>query len=891
MEEKSRNEALYALKKSKFVRTVFLRMVLIFLIVIVAVIAIVFFSFTSEIRDNTVGERQKQLDVINETISQRMEEVASIAYNIGTDEAFYLESVQDDKYSGTVMSKTLGRYLVGNDFIEHLAYYRLADPDIIYTSSGELSIRDFLSTYLKLDSDMVQQYVDEIQGSTEIKVSRISDEKTGKTHFTYVCPLPQFSKNPQAFVLMLIPDQGVKTILEPQLSNCSGEVLILDADGEELYQISNLEEDISVDFSEADANEKFSWNGDQYIVQKSTSASNGWTYVSVIRMNDIFSGVAGKQLVFIILLLILMLVAIFTMLMSIVKQYKPISNLAVELNDQMGKSDGGALIDEESLLSDTFASLKDDSEQKQMFEAAYYEADAANKAKSTFLSNMSHDIRTPMNAIVGMTELAEKHTDDPVYVRECLQNVSVASQYLLDIINNVLDMSRIESGQFSLSEDVVELPKLVYGIITILNHSVEVKSQKLIVAVDHIVNEKILGDNIRLSQIFINILSNAVKFTPNGGSINFHISQTGSDEDGYGDYTFVISDTGIGMSKDFIQQVFDTFTRDEKAEASRIEGTGLGMAIAKNFVDLMGGTISCESELGKGTTFTVKMHMKLADRKDTEKVDKRYDDVSILVLGDEEKICANQVDKFRSLGAKAEWALSLADALSMTKQVVGRQQKYDFVIINQVDYDKSGIVAVSQISKEMGFEETTYVLAARDAFAIEKSRAYDAGISVFVQRPLFMSTVIGILDKTINLRDAMDDDSIVNLEGRRILLVEDNKINRQIAYTMLSETKASIYEAENGKEAVDAFKAHEAGYFDIILMDVQMPIMNGYDATVAIRSVQREDALTIPIYAMTANTYDEDVRQVKEAGMNGHLGKPYSSRDLYRILDEAIRKS
>ena len=283
--------------------------------------------------------------------------------------------------------------------------------------------------------------------------------------------------------------------------------------------------------------------------------------------------------------------------------------------------------------------------------------------------------------------------------------------------------------------------------------------------------------------------------------------------------------------------------------------------------------------------------MKLADRKDTGKVDKRYDDVSILVLGDEEKICANQVDKFRSLGAKAEWALSLADALSMTKQVVGRQQKYDFVIINQVDHDKSGIVAVSQISKEMGFEETTYVLAARDAFAIEKSRAYDAGISVFVQRPLFMSTVIGILDKTINLRDAMDDDSIVNLEGRRILLVEDNKINRQIAYTMLSETKASIYEAENGKEAVDAFKAHEAGYFDIILMDVQMPIMNGYDATVAIRSVQREDALTIPIYAMTANTYDEDVRQVKEAGMNGHLGKPYSSRDLYRILDEAIRKS
>ncbi|NLG03015.1 MAG: response regulator, partial [Clostridia bacterium] len=597
---------------------------------------------------------------------------------------------------------------------------------------------------------------------------------------------------------------------------------------------------------------------------------------------------------------ILMSVAIFTLLMSVVKQYSPINSLAREMKTQIGASTDGSLIDEKSLLTDSFAVLKGDSELKQRFEAAYHEADAANKAKSAFLSNMSHDIRTPMNAIVGMTELAAKHTNDPTYVKECLQSVSVASQYLLDIINNVLDMSRIESGQFSLSEDEIDLVKLVHGMMTILNHNIEVKSQKLIVTVDDVEDEHMIGDNIRLTQVLMNILSNAVKFTPNGGTIRLQIRQKKSLEPEYGEYEFVISDTGIGMTKEFVQKVFDTFTRDENVGISRIEGTGLGMAIAKNLIDLMGGTINCESELGQGTTFTVTIRMKLTNTQaaDTQKTDGKIaaelsnkemsENIQVLILGNEAEECENQVIQFKRAGASAEYAQSVTAALTMIQKKKEMQSIYDFVIINQTEHDQSGIIAVSQMSKELPISQTTYVFAAGDTFSVENSKAFNAGISIFVQRPLFKSTVTGIINRTIQLADHLQETNIVNLEGKNILLVEDNEINRQIAAAILSETHADIYEATNGKEAVEAFKSHESGFFDMILMDVQMPKMNGYDATIAIRSIQREDALSVPIYAMTANTYDEDVRQVKAVGMDGHIGKPYSSNDLYAILKQAI---
>lgn len=887
MEEKSRRKALKDIAKSKFVRSISIRIVLIFLIVIIAIIAIAFFSFTSEIEKNFIKERQMQLDVVENSISQRMGEISSIAYNIGNDQSFFLESVDDKKYSGYEMSVILERFLVGNEFIDYLAYYRLSEPDIIYASSGELSFKDFWCTYLGLEEGMAEATIDQIKAVKQVTIIPLSFGDSKERYLAYTCPFPQLSQNPQAFVLMLIPYAGIESLADSLLANCSGEMIIFDASGTQIFQMSTMEQEISIDFHRIDTDNPLRHDGKEYTVQKKVSDSNGWTYVSVIRMNDIISESANKQVIFIVLLLILMLAAIFIVLKSIVEQYKPINDLAITFQDSMGGGTKQDIIDEQTLFQDTFETLKDDSEQKKKFEAAYYAAEAANKAKSAFFSNMSHDIRTPMNAIVGLTEIASKHTDNPAYVKECMQNVRVSSQYLLDIINNVLDMSRIESGQFKLSEDVVELPKLVNEVVTILNHSLEVKSQKLIIEIDHITNEKVIGDQIRLTQVFMNILSNSNKFTPNGGTLSLYMSQEESLEEGYADYIFKFSDTGIGMSKDFIKKVFETFTRDEGADITKIEGTGLGMAIVKNFVDLMGGTIKCESELQKGTTFTLSMHMKLAEEPVEERSVKEWQNVTMLILGQEQQVCDNQMRIFKELGVDAECAISIQEAIKMAQKAIAAHRIYDFVMIHQTENDRSGMIAFHQLSGLINRDDTTFILAAGNMVAVEKSLAYNAGIRAFIQIPLFRSTAIHILRRTFELQTSIQDE-MIDLEGRRVLLVEDNKINAQIAVTMIEETKADVYEVSNGKEAVDAFKEHEAGYFDIILMDVQMPIMNGYEATAAIRSIQREDALTVPIYAMTANTFDEDVRQVREAGMNGHLGKPYGSAELYQLLKNAL---
>ena len=372
---------------------------------------------------------------------------------------------------------------------------------------------------------------------------------------------------------------------------------------------------------------------------------------------------------------------------------------------------------------------------------------------------MSHDIRTPMNAIIGMTAIARKHIGDPDYVDECLKKVQISSDYLLDIINNVLDMSRIESGRIPIAEEPVLIPALIDSVVSLMASSVEVKSQTLKVNIGELKRPAVIGDSIHLVQVFVNILSNAIKFTPEGGTLKMDVSQSDYYDELNGKYIFSFSDTGIGIPKEFIEHVFDTFSRADEPTASRTEGTGLGMAIAKKLTELMGGSISCESELGHGTTFTVTMIMKYAD------------------------------------------------------------------------YE-------SAVSSEAASER-----------------------------------------EHTNVKEA-----VVELSGKKILLVEDNLMNREIARRIISETGAEVIEANDGKKAIEIFEKYEAGYFDLIFMDIRMPVMNGYDATAAIRSMDREDAKTIPIYAMTANTFDEDVRQVKEAGMNGHIGKPYNPITLYKVL-------
>lgn len=754
--------------RSGFVRSVFTRVLAIFITVSVIIAAAAFLSFTAEIRRSILNDRQKQLDAVEKTVSDRMNEVTSIAYHIGMDPVFYLQPMKTDPQTGIEMSAMLNRYLIGNSFIEHLAYCRTSEPDTIYTAKGERSLRDFFISNLGMDANTASNVIENIHKDPTIRIAVAGNGD--QAYFTYGYPLPQLTAEPKAHVLMMIPVKEVEPLFETLLGNAHGAIAVFDANGNEIYGVDNGIDDIDLtEFVKTGALEENykSPAGQKYVLQKVVSAYNGWTYVSVMLHSDTLSGLANKQLAFIIFTLLLLMAAIIIMLASIITQFKPISNLAAQMADQ--KPDGGndEMLDERTLLADKIATLQGDSAQKQKYETAFYEAEAASKAKSAFLSSMSHDIRTPMNAIVGMTAIARKHIGDQAYVDECLQKVQASSDYLLDIINNVLDMSRIESGHIPITEEPVVIAALVDSVVSLMTSSVEAKSQTLEVEIGALRQAVVLGDNIHIVQVLVNILSNAVKFTPEGGRITFRVHQTDSDDAQAGNYVFSITDTGIGIDPAFIGQVFDTFTRAGGPIASRTEGTGLGMAIAKNLVELMGGTIRCESELGHGTTFTVVMRMKYVD-----------------------------------------------DNTAMT------------------------------LSREAGRLRAAHS---------EK------------ERPL------------------------LDLTGKRILLVEDNAMNREIASRIIGETGAEVFEANDGKEAVEAFSNHPAGYFDLIFMDIQMPVMNGYEATAAIRSLDREDGAAIPIYAMTANTFDEDVRQVRDAGMNGHIGKPYNPQTLYDALSHALK--
>ena len=890
-----KKHSFHYLTKSKFVRSMFLQVLSIFLIVGIAIVVMVFFSFASEINKNIIAEKQKQLAVIEDTISKRMEEISSIAYNIGKDPTFYLEPVDGAKYSGYEMANTLERYLIGNGFIQYLAYHRLSEPDRLYTSRGEISFQGFWRTYLHLDEQTTEGIIQSIRGLTSPEVTAFSFGED-QAYFAYTYPLPQFSQHPQAFVLMMIPLSDVAPLLETQLMNSSGVVAVFDASGKEIYRMSTLEKTLALDpsrYADTEGEAYETIDGKKYVVQKRVSESNGWTYLSVIRLNDIVSGLASRQLLFIVLLLALMFVAVFAMLVCIAVQYRPISKLAETLDTPAEQAGDDGMIDKRAVLSSTFAALKGDSEQKQRFETAYHEAEAANKAKSAFLSSMSHDIRTPMNAIIGMTAIAYKHADDPEYVRDCLDKVQVASQYLLDIINNVLDMSRIESGRFTLAEEVVELPRLVYGIMTILNQSVETRRQRFRVEAEHIDHEKVIGDNVRLTQVFMNILSNAVKFTPEGGTIGLHILETGSRQPGTGEYVFTFTDTGIGMSPEFVEHVFDTFTRAKDATVSKVEGTGLGMAIARNLVEMMGGTIRCESELGKGTTFTVTLQQRFAGAEsEAEKAEDRarYRAMRELIVDGEEWARANEAQAFTEAGAQADCARTPDQAAEMAARALSEGRAYRLAVLNETAGDPNGAGAAGRIIGAAGGADTAYALAVKDLVKVRQTETKSSGIAAVVQIPLYRSTVVQLLDRTYGAEGASlrMNGSVPDLMGRRVLVAEDNAMNREIAKKIIGETRADTVMTVNGREAVDAFKERPEGYFDVILMDLQMPVMNGYEATAAIRSLDRTDAATVPIYALTASTFDEDVRQVREASMSGHIGKPYTPDALYRILSKAI---
>ncbi len=528
-------------------------------------------------------------------------------------------------------------------------------------------------------------------------------------------------------------------------------------------------------------------------------------------------------------------------------------------------------------------------EQMAELEKARKEAVHANKAKSEFLSNMSHDIRTPMNAIVGMTAIATANIDDKQQVQNCLKKITLSSRHLLGLINDVLDMSKIESGKLTLNMDQVSLREVMDSIVSIAQPQVRSKHQQFDVFIHDITTENVCCDSVRLNQVLLNILGNALKFTPDGGLIQVSLYEEESPQgEDYVRTHIIVKDNGIGMTPEIKEKIFESFVREDSARVRRTEGSGLGMAITKYIVDTMGGTIDVESEQGKGSEFHVTLDLQRAETLEEEMILPEW---NILVVDDDQQLCESTTSSLKSIGVKADWALNAEKALAMLDQRAKARDNYHIILLDWKLPDMDGITAAKEIRSRFGDETPIMLISAYDWSEIE-AEAKDAGITGFISKPLFRSTLFYGLKPFVNSGDAPEEHQEVkcaDFTGRRVLLAEDNDLNWEIANELLSDLGMELDWAENGRICVDKFEAAPVGFYDAVLMDLRMPVMTGYEATEAIRSLDRPDK-DIPIIAMTADAFSEDIKKCLDAGMNAHVAKPIDVREVARLLEKFINE-
>jgi signal transduction histidine kinase/CheY-like chemotaxis protein len=528
-------------------------------------------------------------------------------------------------------------------------------------------------------------------------------------------------------------------------------------------------------------------------------------------------------------------------------------------------------------------------EKNQALELAVQHEAAANRSKREFLFNMSHDIRTPMNAIVGFTSLAATHIDNQEQALNYLKKISVSSQHLLSLINDILDMSRIESGKVKIEKKAVHLLDLIHDIRAIIQPNVAAKRLSLFIDTMDVIHEDIITDPLRLNQVLLNILSNAIKFTPAGGAISIRIFQKETLHKGCADYEFHIRDTGIGISKEFQAHIFEEFTRENTSTVSGIHGTGLGMSITKNIVDLLGGTIEVESEPGKGSEFTVCLRFPLSDAKTEQKRIPELEGLRALVADDDTNSCLNVSKMLRKIGMRPDWTISGKEAVIRARDAWEQGDSFHVYIIDWLIPDMNGIEVVRQIRKMIGEQTPIIILTAYDWADIEEE-ARKAGVTAFCTKPLFLSELREILAKPFESTNPTEtaNSKPVSFAGKKILLVEDNSLNQEIALAVLRERGLIVDTACDGSIAVQ--KVHEAksGQYDLILMDIQMPIMDGYEATRQIRAMKDPDKSSIPIIAITANAFEEDCQNALAAGMNGHIAKPLDIQKLEQVLMEFL---
>ena len=536
------------------------------------------------------------------------------------------------------------------------------------------------------------------------------------------------------------------------------------------------------------------------------------------------------------------------------------------------------------------AQVRKQMEQTRALQEALLQAQHANNAKTTFLSNMSHDIRTPMNAIIGFTTIAYSHIDNQEQVKGCLQKVLASGNHLLSLINDILDMSRIESGKVQIKEQECNISEVMHNLVNIIQPQVKAKQLDLFIDTFDIANEDVIADGLKLNQVFINLLSNAVKYTPAGGTISFRIMQNTTFRHGYGDYIFIIKDNGIGMSPEFVEHIFEPFEREASATKSGIQGTGLGMAITKNIVEMMNGTITVKSEVGKGSEFTVKLSLKLQNTEKNAEQIRELEGLRALVVDDDFHTCDSVSRMLNQIGLRAEWTTSGREAAYRAELAHNDGDSYHTYIIDWQMPEITGVETARRIRKAVGDEAPIIILTAYEWSDIEEE-AREAGVTAFCAKPLFMSDLKAALLAANNLIEKEEAVSWTQADfnGKRILLVEDNELNREIAEEILTETGFLVETAPDGTDAVDLMRTVEENYFDAILMDVQMPIMDGYEATRTIRMLPRQDVKGLPIIAMTANAMDEDKEAALKNGMNAHIAKPIDIDIFMDVLSQFLK--
>lgn len=533
--------------------------------------------------------------------------------------------------------------------------------------------------------------------------------------------------------------------------------------------------------------------------------------------------------------------------------------------------------------------VRGEMEQKSLLENALMQANRANKAKSVFLSNMSHDIRTPMNAIVGFTSLALTHIEHKEQVREYLKKIMTSGNHLLSLINDILDMSRIESGKMHLEEKPASLPEILHGLRNILQADINAKQLELFIDTVDILDEEIYCDKLRLNQVLLNLLSNAVKYTPAGGFVSLRIIEKTGAPSGSGHYEFHIKDNGIGMSEEFVDHIFEPFERERNTTISGIQGTGLGMAITKNIVDMMEGTIDINSKVGEGTEVIVGLTFRLNPEVKINPVIDELKNCRALVVDDDFNTCDSVSGMLAQMGMRADWTLSGKEAVLRTHQAISRNDNYSVYIIDWLLPDMNGVEVTRRIRKETGDDVPVIVLTAYDWSDIEEE-ARAAGVTAFCEKPLFLSELTSCLRCVVSPQEESGGDSVKSVvRSGNILLAEDNELNQEIATAILTEAGFTVDVANNGQIAVDKLKKAKEGDYRLVLMDIQMPVMNGYEAAREIRKIENKEIASIPIIAMTANAFEEDKNEALQSGMNGHIAKPVDVEKLFGVLDENLK--